>query len=240
MAKHRCNVCGHRVWRFVPYEGGRKSAPPLMSAIDVTGSDLDNFECPWCGATDRERHLSMYMEASGLLDTLAGKDILHFAPEPRIERLVAARHPGRHVLADLYPSRPDVERIDMMKIPFPDGSFDLVIANHVLEHVEDYMASLGEVRRVLRTGGLAILQTPYSAKIHRTWSDEGIDDGLSRLHAYGQADHVRLFGKDIFTRIAESGLTSRVKSHDDLLPHVDAREFGVNHAEPFFLYERTD
>ena len=240
MAKHRCNICDHRVWRFVPYEGGRKSAPPLMSAIDVTGSDVDNFECPWCGATDRERHLSMYMEAHGLLDTLAGKDVLHFAPEPRIEKLVAGRDPRRHVLADLYPSRPDIQRMDMMEIPYPDRSFDLVIANHVLEHVDNYMDSLGEVRRILRTGGLAILQTPYSAKLNQTWSDNGIDNDLARLHAYGQADHVRLFGKDIFTRIAESGLTPRVKSHEDLLPHVDAIEFGVNHAEPFFLYERTD
>lgn len=240
MAKHCCNLCEHRVWRFLPYGGGSKSAPPLMSAIRMTGSDLDNFECPWCGATDRERHLSMYMEACGLLETITGKDILHFAPEPRIEKLLADREPARHVKADLYPSKPDVQRIDMMQIPYPDQSFDLVIANHVLEHVGSYLRSLQEVRRVLRVGGLAILQTPYSAKLEETWSDRGIDDEVSRLHAFGQEDHVRLFGKDVFTRIAEAGLTPRVGGHDDLLPHVDASRFGVNPAEPFFLYERTD
>jgi SAM-dependent methyltransferase len=211
-----------------------------MAALEVTGSNLDDFECPWCGATDRERHLSMYMEACGLLDTIAGKDILHFAPERRIEKLLADKLPGRHVKADIFPSSPDVQRIDIMQIPYPDQSFDLVIANHVLEHVESYPQCLKEVRRVLRIGGLAILQTPYSSKLEETWSDQGIDDDASRLHAYGQEDHVRLFGKDIFARIASSGLTSRVRNHGDLLPHIDASKFGVNHAEPFFLYERTD
>lgn len=240
MAKHRCNICQHRVWRFLPYGGGLKSVPPLMSAIEMTGSDPENFECPWCGATDRERHLVMYMEACGLLETITGKDILHFAPEPRIEKLVATREPGRHVKADLYPSKPDIQCIDMMQIPYPDKSFDLVIANHVLEHVADYLHALREVRRILRVGGLAILQTPYSAKLQDTWSDEGIDDDVSRLHAYGQKDHVRLFGKDIFARIAEAGLTPKVRCHDDLLPDTDAQKFGVNQAEPFFLYERTN
>lgn len=239
MARHRCNLCDHRVWKFIPYAGGSKSLPPLMHAIELTGSDVDNFECPWCGATDRERHLAMYMNACGLLDSLAGKNVLHFAPEPRIARLVADCAPARHIKADLYPTGPDIEKIDMMQIPYPDASFDLIVANHVLEHVADYPASLQELSRVLKPGGMAILQTPYSAKLDATWSDDGIDDDRARLHAYGQEDHVRLFGKDIFERFAIAGLVSRVQSHDELLPDIDAGTFGVNRAEPFFLYERT-
>lgn len=210
-----------------------------MLAIELTGSDLDNFECPWCGATDRERHLAMYMNALGLLDSLANKEILHFAPEPRIARLIADRAPARHVQADLHPTRPDIQRIDMMQIPYPDATFDIVVANHVLEHVADYQASLRELSRVLKVGGMAILQTPFSAKLDTTWSDDGIDDSLARLHAYGQEDHARLFGKDIFEQFAIAGLTSRVQGHDELLPGVDAQAFGVNRAEPFFLFERT-
>lgn len=213
--------------------------PPFMRAIEITGSDVDNCECPWCGATDRERHLAMYMKARGLFDSIGGKAVLHFAPEPRIARLVSECAPARHIKADLYPTGPDIERIDMMQIPYPDASFDLVVANHVLEHVADYRASLKELSRVLKVGGLAILQTPFSAKLCATWSDEGIDDDLTRLHAYGQEDHVRLFGKDIFERFTIAGLTPRVQGHDELLPDVDAPTFGVNRAEPFFLYERT-
>jgi SAM-dependent methyltransferase len=239
MAKYRCNVCDNRVWKFLPFGSGSKSAPALMCAIDLTGSDLDKFECPWCGATDRERHLWMYMRAAGLVDTIAGKEILHFAPETRIARLVAVQKPARHIKADLYPGKPDIERVDMLEIPYPDESFDLVIANHVLEHVSDDFRALQELRRVLRVGGLAILQTPFSSRLCETWSDDGIDDNETRLQAYGQEDHVRLFGKDIFDRFAKSGLTSRVQGHDQLLPDVSAMTFGVNDAEPFFLFERS-
>jgi SAM-dependent methyltransferase len=240
MAKHRCTVCEHRVWKFLPYGRGSKAVPAFIRAINLTGSDLDNFECPWCGATDRERHLLLYMRAAGLVDTLTGKEILHFAPEARIARIIAAQKPARHIKADLYPAAPDVERVDMLEIPYPAESFDLLIANHVLEHVSDDLRALQELRRVLKVGGQAILQTPFSARLHNTWRDPGIDDDQSRLHAYGQEDHVRLFGRDIIDRIVSSGLTSKVRNHDELLPHVDDRIYGVNRNEPFFLFERTD
>lgn len=239
MARYRCNVCDRRVRKFLPFGRGSKSVPAFVRAIDLTGSDLDNFECPWCGATDRERHLLMYMQACGLMESLAGKEVLHFAPEARIARLVAAQNPRRHVKADLYPTRQDIERVDMLEIPYPDESFDLVIANHVLEHVSDDLRALRELRRVLKVGGYAILQTPFSTKLHTTWSDRGIDDDESRLQAYGQEDHVRLFGNDIFDRIASSGLTSNVQYHGELLPDINAKTFGVNRSEPFFLFERT-
>lgn len=239
MAKYRCNICDHRVWKFLPYGSGSKSAPAFMRAVDFTGSDLDNFECPWCGGTDRERHLLMYMQASGLLDSLSGKEILHFAPEARIAKIVTEHQPIRYVKADLYPGKPDIERVDMLDMPYPDETFDLVIANHVLEHVADDLQSLQELQRILKVGGLAILQTPFSARLHATWSDKGIDDDQSRLQAYGQEDHVRLFGKDIFSRIAGTGLASRVQYHDQLLPHISEKTFGVNRSEPFFLFERT-
>lgn len=239
MATYRCNVCDHRVRKFLPYGGGSKSAPALMRAIEFTGSDLDNFECPWCGATDRERHLLMYMQASGLLNSLASKEILHFAPEARIAKMITEQHPVRYIKADLHPHKPDIERIDILDIPYPDDSFDIVIANHVLEHVKDDLRSLQEIQRVLKVGGFAILQTPFSSRLHATWCDDGIDDDQSRLQAYGQEDHVRLFGKDIFSRIAGAGLTSRVQHHDQLLAHIDEKMFGVNRSEPFFLFERT-
>lgn len=238
-ARHRCNICGRRFSKFLPYGGGWKAVPPLMRAINLVGSDVDNYECPWCGAFDRERHLLMYIKAIGLLEALADLKVLHFAPEKRIADIIQQQRPMRYVKADLHPTAPDVERVNMLAIPYDDQSFELVIANHVLEHVSDDQRCLEELRRILKIGGKAILQTPFSNRLRNTWSDDGIDDDVSRLHAYGQEDHVRLFGADIFARFSEFGLTSRVQSHDELLPHIDARVFGVNRNEPFFLFERT-
>lgn len=202
------------------------------------GSDLDHFECPWCGAHDRERHLLLYMRAAGVLARLPGQDVLHFAPERRLFGVIAEAGPRSYRRADLIPHTADVERMDMMAIPCEGESFDLVIANHVLEHVSDDRIAVHEIFRVLRPGGHAILQTPFSAKLQSTWSDPGVDTDTARLHAYGQEDHVRLFGRDIFARFANSGLEACVAAHEDLLADFNAAQYGVNSEEPFFLFRR--
>jgi SAM-dependent methyltransferase len=238
--KRRCVICEHRVARFLPFEGGWRAAPPLMRALEVIGSDLDHFECPRCGAIDRERHLFLYMSRTGLLADLAGKAVIHFAPETHLSRKIARQGPARYVRCDLYPSSPGVERQDMLAMTYPPGSADVVIANHVLEHVADVGKALGEVRRVLKAGGLAILQTPFSPVLETTWEDAGIATDAARLQAYGQADHVRLFGCDMIDRIAACGFIPRVRAHDDLLSDIDADEAGVNPREPFLLFERGE
>jgi hypothetical protein len=75
--------------------------------------------------------------------------------------------------------------------------------------------------------------------LHHTWEDEGITDAAARLQAFGQEDHVRLYGRDIFERIGSAGLEPRVATHAELLPQVDPRKFGVNALEPFFLFRRA-
>ncbi len=44
-------------------------------------------------------------------------------------------------------------QVDAQHIPYPDDSFDAVIANHMLYHVPDRARAFGEIRRVLRRGG---------------------------------------------------------------------------------------
>ena len=51
------------------------------------------------------------------------------------------------------------EQIDAQSIPYPDESFDVVIANHMLYHVPDRPKAIGEIRRVLRPGGHLIATT---------------------------------------------------------------------------------
>lgn len=46
-----------------------------------------------------------------------------------------------------------VVQVDVQEIPFPDNSFDVVIANHVLHHIADIPQAIAEMRRVLRPGG---------------------------------------------------------------------------------------
>ncbi len=61
-------------------------------------------------------------------------------------------------------------------LPFPDGSFDAVLAFEVLEHVEDDTGLLDEIARVSRPGGVLILSTPVHASM---WSP--LDDACGHV-----------------------------------------------------------
>ena len=74
--RFHCVMCGHQVWRFMPYLNGPAGISGLMFALNMVGSNPDQFECPRCGAHDRERHLLMYLEMTGLLTSMHGKSAM--------------------------------------------------------------------------------------------------------------------------------------------------------------------
>lgn len=234
----KCVFCGNSLWGFIPYNGGSRNVPALIRELQMVGSDVDNFLCPRCGSHDRERHLLMYLQASGALERMKGKTVLHFAPEKQLSLRIAAMVPATYIRCDLHPTLPEVQRIDILAINMDASSVDYVLANHVLEHVDDDTRALREIRRVLKPGGYAILQTPYAGGLKRAWEDPGITSAAARLQAYGQSDHVRLYGSDIFERFVDAGLESHVKQHAELLPHVDISVHGVNPVEPFFHFRK--
>lgn len=234
----RCNVCGGSVLRFLPYRGGWADVPPLMRALNVVGSDVANFGCPHCRAHDRERHLFFFFERAGLFAGLPRMRVLHMAPERHLSRKLAQLKPLEYIKGDLFPAAEDVQKLDLLALPFQDGYFDLFIANHVMEHVADDRQALAEIVRVLKPGGLAVLQTPFSAVLRHTLEDPGIQTEEARLHAYGQEDHARLYGQDWITRFESCGLQSQVRSHAQLLPDVDAHTFGLNAQEPFMCFQK--
>lgn len=233
-----CYSCGKSVGHFLSYRGGWKNVPRLIVALDVIGSDVENFSCPYCGAHDRERHLLMYFDRASVWEKIEKGNILHFAPEKTLIPRILSAKPEKYIKADLLPRTADIVREDITQLSFANCTFDLVIANHVLEHVSNDISALAEIYRVLKPGGYAILQTPYSAKLHRTWEDAGINTDITRLQAFGQEDHSRLFGCDIFDRFTSVGLQSLVASHDQLLPEIDPVMYGINAREPFFLFRR--
>lgn len=241
-ARGHCCICGASVAAFLPYAPGFRTfqLPGLMVALKVVGSDVRRFGCPRCTSHDRERHLVLYLRALGVEAQVPQLRILHMAPERHLSRWFARIGPVKYLRGDLFPSGPDIERLDLQALPFADGSFDLVIANHVLEHVEDDARSVAEIARVLAPGGRAILQTPYSPVLARTFEDPGITSPQARLQAYGQEDHVRLYGRDIFQRFSAAGLTDAHLTHEQLLPGVDAYRHGVNPAEPLFLFRKPE
>ena len=223
----------------MPY-GDLKNCPVVINALAIIGSNIAEFNCPKCTCHDRERHLFLYLTNIGMLKKFNGAKILHFAPESELQKIIVSQSPKEYIKCDLYPTQPDMLRVDMLDIQFESRTFDYVIANHVLEHVPNDLKAISELHRVLKKGGMAILQTPYSNKLLSTFSDPGIDDDFARLQIYGQEDHMRLYGKDIFSRFQSVGFVSHVANHLDILPDIDPLLYGVNPDEPLFLFERID
>lgn len=234
-----CVCCGKNSPFFLPFAGDALTPSSANDILDVVGSDLKRYSCPKCESNDRERHLKLYCQRLGIDRLVSSAKILHFAPERHFSKYVAAAGPSEYFRVDLFPASVDIQKVDMLAIPFPEAAFDIVIANHVLEHVADDARALFEIHRVLRPGGVAILQTPYSAMLKTTFEDVNIVSGNAREHAYGQSDHVRLYGQDIFLRFCSAGFVSRIERHETTLADCDPEIYGVNSREPFFLFERT-
>lgn len=232
-----CCVCNKDVDRWLPHPHLALRSE-FMKIVEAVGSDLTRYQCPACGCNDRERHLWLYMGACGLTPQLTGAHVLHMAPEPMVERLIAALQPARYVRGDLHPTRRGHLKLDAEHLPFDDASFDLAIFNHVLEHVAHPERALAELHRVLRPGGMLIAQTPYAPLLRKTFElDKALPADLSKL-LYGQEDHVRLFGADIVEAFHGAGFDGTLVPHAALLAQHDAEHAGVNPLEPFFAFSK--
>jgi ubiquinone/menaquinone biosynthesis C-methylase UbiE len=94
---------------------------------------------------------------------------------------------------------------DLTSTNFKDESFDLIICNHVLEHIEDDKLALDEMYRILKYNGISILQVPINVKRENTFEDLSIKSKIQREKYFGQYDHVREYGLDFKDRVEQAG-----------------------------------
>jgi SAM-dependent methyltransferase len=234
-----CCLCERTVNAWLPHPQ-RAARSHFMVMMETVGSDLSIYACPHCGCNDRDRHLWMYMAAAGLPEQLAGASILHLAPEQSLEPRLQACGPAVYIRGDLFPARTGIQRVDAEQLAFDDESFDLIIANHLLEHVSDPQRALAEFARCLKPGGMLIAQTPYAPKLKHTFEvDTPPTEDFAKIF-YGQVDHVRLFGGDIAGYFNAAGLTGTLLPHAQLLGELDPLEFGCNRHEPFFAFSKPE
>jgi SAM-dependent methyltransferase len=218
VGKYRCSVCARRVSTFAPLDADCLSAlfaagwKYPASAAETCNSD--NYSCPHCGATDRDRLYALY--CTRYFPTLTPSDtvkIVDFAPSPSLSafiRKLAGRmpYPVSYVTADLFRSDVD-DKVDIMEMNiYPEGSVDFFICSHVLEHVEDDRKAMSELYRILRQGGQGILVVPIILTIDEIDEDPSVTDEAERWRRFGQFDHVRLYSKPGFlARVGEAGFT---------------------------------
>ena len=157
--------------------------------------------CPQCGSRERHRLTHLWITEGGG-NKLAGMRVLHFAPERAVARQM--RDNPLYETADLH-QKGVTHRIDITGVPLPDASYDVVIAHHVLEHIDDDHQAMRELFRLLKPGGTAVLSVPINATRAHTYENKAITTPEQRFAHFSGEDHKRYYGLDFADRLAGIG-----------------------------------
>lgn len=217
-----CPVCGAHYRKFLPY--GRR--PPRENAL-----------CPNCLSLERHRLLWLYLKEKTVFFNEDLK-FLHIAPELCFIHRFEKMDNLDYTTADLESPLAKV-KMDIHQIPFGKDTFDVIMCNHVLEHVEDDIHAMKEIFRVLKKGGWAIMQVPFMGKnLEWTYEDPSIRKPSEREKIYGQRDHVRIYGKDYPDRLRTAGFAVREDRFVMTLDKKDIQRYALPENEIIYLAEK--
>lgn len=186
-----CPICGCRRRKFLPYGY-------VVSR--------ENALCPRCLSLERHRLLWLWLQRETTI-AVGDKTLLHIAPEVSLIRKfkeIYKRNPDHYVTADLESPLAKIH-FDIRQIPLGDESFDIVICNHIMEHIDDDRKAMREVVRVMKRGGWGIILSPIDYSRGETFEDDTITDPAERTRIFGQYDHRRIYGRDYAERLRSAG-----------------------------------
>ncbi len=194
--------------------------------------------CPRCGALERHRFLSLLL---GLLaPELRDLDtVVEIAPSRQTTPLLDRLGARRRLSLDLGCDNRAVDALaSLCQLPLRDGSVDLLVCYHVLEHVPDDSAAMREIARVLSPRGTALLEVPIRVGVA---TEEDLDaPAEERLRRFGQDDHVRWYGDDFDERLCAAGLASLRVTPPALVGEAAVRWFGLMPHEVVWIAHHGD
>lgn len=209
----RCVICGY-TGKF-----GTAGMPVRPGAV-----------CPVCRSGERHRLLYNTIEQRNLLDNV--KCVVHFAPERCVGEIIRKRVP-EYISADIVPGRGG-RVLNIEKIDLPDSSAELVLALHILEHVDD-RKSLAEIHRILTPDGVLITAVPIIEAWSRTYENPAIKTEADRERHFGASDHVRFYGRDFRDRLVAAGFTYE----ECMAGGDDSVKFGYVRGDCIFLCRKA-
>jgi SAM-dependent methyltransferase len=153
---------------------------------------------------------------------------LVFAPERALGPLWEEATQLKLIRLDIAGARGVDVLANLESLPIASDSMDLIWCHHVLEHVEHDGQAIDELQRVLRRrAGELIVSVPMEL------GTVTCEYGFADPHKSG---HWRIYGDDFADRLAESGLTVEVCSHQ--LSPEDCRRFGIT-PERFYICRKN-
>lgn len=215
--RYTCPCCGGSFRALLP--AGVKHRP--------------NARCPRCGSLERHRLVWLYLQRQTDLFVMPHR-VLDIAPEEFLQDRLRSLPNITYLSIDLE-SPLAMTQMDITKLDLPDASHDVIFCNHVFEHIPDDRQAMREVRRVLRPGGWAILQTPVDMHRPVTDDDPTVTDPTERLKRFGQRDHVRIYGRDFFERLRTAGWNIQRMPQARYVSPEDVRRYALLPDEDIIL-----
>lgn len=217
-----CPVCGSHYRRFMPYGY-------VTSREDAL--------CPHCLALERHRMIWLWLrECSTLFESRPR--LLHIAPEVSLMRYFKRLYKGseNYITADLESPLADMH-FDVQSIPMEDCSVDVIICNHLLEHVEDDRRAMRELHRILRPGGWGIVLVPEDRSRAETFEDDTITDPKERTRIFGQYDHRRIYGRDFDNRLREAGFSVERVAYRERLTKAEQQLYSLGQDDLVIIHK---
>lgn len=162
----------------------------------------ENVLAPGTLSLERHRLLWLYL---GETDFFSRRiKLLHFAPEQAFYKRFMVQSNLEYITTDIESPLAKV-KADICNLPFEDNEFDVILCNHVLEHINDDQTAMKELFRVMKPGGWGVFQIPLDRMRSTSFQDDRITDPKERRKIFGQYDHVRVYGMDYFNTLRAIG-----------------------------------
>jgi SAM-dependent methyltransferase len=189
------------------------------------GKQRTNALSPGTLSLERHRQMWLYLQQETNFFSAPLK-VLHVAPEQAFFKRFKQLKNLDYTTTDLFSPIVDV-KADICDLPFEDNSFDVLLCNHVLEHIPDDQKAMQELYRVLKPGGWGILQVPMKLDLPKTYEDFSITNPAERQKHFGQYDHVRWYGQDYFERLQAAGFETEALQYSQNFSTQDIQKYGL-------------
>jgi SAM-dependent methyltransferase len=189
----------------------------------------ENVLSPSTLSLERHRLLWLYLLNETSFFTSKIK-LLHFAPEQAFYKRFKKLKNINYTTTDIESPLADV-KADICNLPFKDNEFDVILFNHVLEHIKDDQKAMQELSRVMKLGGMGIFQIPQDMRREFTFEDDSITDEKERAKVFGQYDHVRVYGRDYFEKLRKVGFNVKEVDYISTLSDDEIKRFGLAKGE---------
>lgn len=222
-----CPICEKTFVTFLPF--GLPPAPLRPNAM-----------CPNCNSLERTRIYWKFLTDSDFFSSQ--KNVLHVAPESELFRKFSTS-PSIHYFpvdkfTEGYKYPKGTINMDITRMEYPNDKFDFILCSHVLEHIPDDTLAMSELYRVMKPGAWGILQVPIEMDRNNTYEDHSITSPKERQEAFGQFDHVRIYGKDYIERLKSVGFKVELNEFAKKIPADEMFRYGFGDGESIFIVRK--